>query len=148
MSDTRQSGPIDSSIPPYVPPEADGDMRSVLRTPWARRWALVVLLLMVAWTAVAWGLNTRHHEQRVAGVVAAASSGSAWSLARSPGTGSSTSAAPGPAATAPWRIVGSRVSMWATPSSWASPWRRPSSTSPSLASACEVADWTMPSRRW
>jgi len=73
VSDTRQSGPIDSSIPPYVPPEADGDMRSVLRTPWARRWALVVLLLMVAWTAVAWGLNTRHYEQRVAGVVAAAS---------------------------------------------------------------------------
>ena len=64
---------IDSSIPPYVPPEADSDMRAVLRTPWARRWALVVLLLMVAWTAVAWELNTRHYEQRVAGAVAAAS---------------------------------------------------------------------------
>ncbi|HEY9026240.1 MAG TPA: hypothetical protein VIP05_18220, partial [Burkholderiaceae bacterium] len=65
-------GPIDSSIPPYVPPDADGDVRSVLRTPWARRWALVVLLLMVAWTAAAWWLNTRHYEQRVAGVVASA----------------------------------------------------------------------------
>ena len=64
--------PIDSSIPPYVPPEADADVRSVLRTPWARRWALVVLLLMVAWTAVAWGLNTRHYEERVAGVVTSA----------------------------------------------------------------------------
>ena len=74
MSDSAATEqPIDSSIPPYVPPEADGDVRSVLRTPWARRWALVVLMLMVAWTAVAWWLNTRHHDERVAGVVAAAS---------------------------------------------------------------------------
>jgi len=64
--------PIDSSIPPYVPPDADGDVRSVLRTPWARRWALVVLMLMVAWTVVAWWLNTRHYEERVAGAVASA----------------------------------------------------------------------------
>ncbi|MFL6629153.1 MAG: PAS domain S-box protein [Vitreoscilla sp.] len=73
MTDTRVPEPVDSSIPPYVPPEAAVDVRSVLRSPWARRWALVVLLLMVAWTAVAWGLNTRHYEQRVAGAVAAAS---------------------------------------------------------------------------
>ncbi|HEY9026237.1 MAG TPA: PAS domain S-box protein [Burkholderiaceae bacterium] len=74
MSDASATAPpLDSSIPPYVPPEADGDVRSVLRTPWARRWALVVLLLMVAWTAAAWWLNTRHYEQRVAGVVASAS---------------------------------------------------------------------------
>ena len=74
MSDTAApEQPLDSSIPPYVPPEADVDVGSVLRTPWARRWALVVLMLMVAWTAVAWWLNTRHHEQRVASVVAAAS---------------------------------------------------------------------------
>jgi PAS domain S-box-containing protein len=55
-----------------VPPEADGDVRAVLRTPWARRWALVVLMLMVAWTLVAWWVNTRHYEERVAGVVASA----------------------------------------------------------------------------
>ena len=64
--------PLDSSIPPYVPPEAERDVRAVLRTPWARRWALVVLMLMLAWTAVAWWLNTRHHEARVASVVVSA----------------------------------------------------------------------------
>jgi len=63
---------VDSSIPPYVPPEADGDVRAVLRTPWARRWALVVLLLMVAWTAAAWWLDARHYASRVADVVASA----------------------------------------------------------------------------
>ena len=74
MSDaTGANGPIDSSIPPYVPPDADGDVRSVLRTPWARRWALVVLLLMLGWTAVAWELNSRRFEMRVDGVVAVAS---------------------------------------------------------------------------
>jgi len=74
MSDTRApDGPLDSSIPPFVPAEADGDVRAVLRTPWARRWALVVLLLVVAWTAVAWWLNTRRYDQRVAGAVSAAS---------------------------------------------------------------------------
>ena len=31
--------PLDASIPPYVPPEADDNVRSVLRTRWARRWA-------------------------------------------------------------------------------------------------------------
>ena len=71
--DTGASRPIDSSIPPYVPADADGDVRSVLRTPWARRWALVVLLLMLVWTAVAWELNARHYRDRVDGVVEAAS---------------------------------------------------------------------------
>ena len=67
MSDAEASEQtIDSSIPPYVPPEADGDVRSVLRTPWARRWALIVLMLMLAWTAAAWWLDTRHlHEREV-----------------------------------------------------------------------------------
>jgi PAS domain S-box-containing protein len=71
MSDVAgASGAIDSSIPPYVPPDAD--VRSVLRTPWARRWALVVLLLMLAWTVVAWTLNARHFSERTARSVAAA----------------------------------------------------------------------------
>jgi PAS domain S-box-containing protein len=70
--DTGAPGPIDSSIPPYVPPDADGDVRSVLRTPWARRWALVVLLLMLAWTVVAWTLNARHFRDRLDRTVAAA----------------------------------------------------------------------------
>jgi PAS domain S-box-containing protein len=74
MSDaTGANGPIDSSIPPYVPPDAGGDVRSVLRTPWARRWALVVLVLMLAWTAAAWELNSRRFETRVDGAVAVAS---------------------------------------------------------------------------
>ena len=30
-NDAGASGPIDSSIPPYVPADADGDVRSVLR---------------------------------------------------------------------------------------------------------------------
>ena len=70
--DTGAPRPIDSSIPPYVPPDADGDVRAVLRTPWARRWALVVLLLMAAWTVVAWKLNGRHFRDRLDGTVAAA----------------------------------------------------------------------------
>jgi PAS domain S-box-containing protein len=70
--DTGAAGPIDSSIPPYVPPDADGDVRSVLRTPWARRWAWVVLLLMLAWTAVAWKLDARHFRDRLDRTVAAA----------------------------------------------------------------------------
>jgi PAS domain S-box-containing protein len=64
--------PVDSSLPPFVPPEADVGVRAVLRTRWARRWALGVLLLMAAWTAVAWQLNTRHYQGRVRGVVASA----------------------------------------------------------------------------
>ena len=70
--DTADRRPIDSSLPPYVPADADGDVRSVLRTPWARRWALVVLLLMLAWTAVAWVLNARHFRERVDRTVGAA----------------------------------------------------------------------------
>jgi PAS domain S-box-containing protein len=56
---------VDSSIPPYVPPEGGDGVASVLRTPWARRWALVVFLLMLAWTALAWTLNTRQYRARV-----------------------------------------------------------------------------------
>ena len=62
----------DSSIPPYVPPEGNGDVRAVLRTRWARRWALVVLMLMLAWTAAAWWLDTRHLHERVEVAVAGA----------------------------------------------------------------------------
>ena len=68
----RPDPTIDSSIPPYVPPEADGDVGAVLRTPWARRWAPVVLMLMLAWIAAAWWLNDRHYEQRLDGVVGSA----------------------------------------------------------------------------
>jgi len=71
--DTGTARPIDSSIPPYVPPDADGDVRAVLRTPWARRWAVVVLLLMLAWTAAAWEVNARRFQARVDGAVGAAS---------------------------------------------------------------------------
>src|ERR1700753_2133724 len=63
----------DSSIPPFVPAEATGAVRAVLRTPWARRWALVVMMLMLAWTAAAWELNTRHYRQRLDGLVQPAS---------------------------------------------------------------------------
>jgi PAS domain S-box-containing protein len=73
MSDVEGGGfPIDSSIPPYVPPDANEGVRSVLRTPWARRWALVVLMLMLAWTALAWQLNLRHYRERTDRVVEAA----------------------------------------------------------------------------
>jgi len=70
--ETRVGTRIDSSIPPYVPPDANEDVRSVLRSPWARRWALVVLMLMLAWTAVAWELNARHLRERVQRTVEAA----------------------------------------------------------------------------
>jgi PAS domain S-box-containing protein len=61
--DMGRAGPIDSSIPPYVPP--DDDVHSVLRTPWARRWALVVLMLMFGWTVVAWTLNALQYRERI-----------------------------------------------------------------------------------
>ncbi|MEO5688923.1 MAG: ATP-binding protein [Burkholderiaceae bacterium] len=64
---SAETGPaerIDSSIPLFLPPEDDG-VRSVLRTPWARRWALIVLMLMFAWTALAWSLNARHYRERM-----------------------------------------------------------------------------------
>ena len=69
---TRPAATPDASIPPYVPPEANGDVRAVLRTPWARRWALIVLMLMLAWTAAAWWLDTRHLHERVDVAVAGA----------------------------------------------------------------------------
>src|ERR1700744_2928105 len=69
---TRPAATPDASIPPYVPPEADGDVRAVLRTLWARRWALIVLMLMLAWTAAAWWLDTRHYRQRLDGIVQSA----------------------------------------------------------------------------
>ena len=73
MTDETQAGATpDSSIPPFVPAEANGDVRAVLRTPWARRWALIVLMLMLAWTAAAWELNTRHYRQRLDDIVQSA----------------------------------------------------------------------------
>ena len=62
---------IDASIPPWVPPEDEG-VHEVLRTPWARRWAVVVLLLMGAWTVMAWGINQHRYRERVARTVEAA----------------------------------------------------------------------------
>jgi len=72
--ETPAAATPDSSIPPFVPAEADGDVRAVLRTPWARRWSLIVMLLMFAWTAVAWQLNTRHYRQRLDDIVQSATS--------------------------------------------------------------------------
>ena len=67
--DVRAAPLADSSIPPYVPPVADDGVRSLLRTPWARRWALVVLVLMLGWIVVAQDLNARHYRDRVDGAV-------------------------------------------------------------------------------
>jgi PAS domain S-box-containing protein len=72
MSDDPASALVDQSIPPYVPADASEDVRSVLRTPWARRWALVVLLLMLAWTAGAWQVTARQYRQRIDRAVEAA----------------------------------------------------------------------------
>ena len=72
--ETPAAATPDSSIPPYVPAEAHGDMRGVLRTPWVRRWSLIVMLLMFAWTAAAWQLNTRRYHQRLEGIVQSATS--------------------------------------------------------------------------
>ena len=71
--ETPAAATRDSSIPPFVPAEASGDVRAVLRTPWARRWALIVLMLMLAWTAAAWELNMRHYRQRLDGIVQSSS---------------------------------------------------------------------------
>ncbi|MCK9685464.1 ATP-binding protein [Scleromatobacter humisilvae] len=73
MTEQTSAATPDSSIPPFVPAEAAGDVRAVLRTPWARRWALIVMLLMLAWTAAAWELNARHYRQRLDGIVQSAS---------------------------------------------------------------------------
>jgi len=70
-ADPHVPDPIDASLPPYVPPEGE-DVRSLLRTPWARRWVLVVIVLMLAWVVVAWWWNTRHFERRMTAAVAAA----------------------------------------------------------------------------
>jgi PAS domain S-box-containing protein len=72
--ETPAAATPDSSIPPFVPDEANGDVRAVLRTPWVRRWSLVVVLLMLAWTAVAWQLNTRHYRQRLEDIVQSSTS--------------------------------------------------------------------------
>ena len=72
MTEPRAApGLADSSIPPWVPPE-DDDVQSVLRTRWARRWALVVLMLMAAWTLVAAFLNEHQYRERVRRTVEAA----------------------------------------------------------------------------
>ena len=72
--ETPAAATPDSSIPPFVPAEANADVRAVLRTPWARRWSLIVMLLMFAWTAIAWQLNTRHYRQRLDDIVQSATS--------------------------------------------------------------------------
>jgi PAS domain S-box-containing protein len=54
---------IDASMRPGVPPDpAHG---SVFRTRWARRWAMVVVVLMLAWTALAWQLDAQRYRARV-----------------------------------------------------------------------------------
>src|SRR4051812_40695053 len=50
----------------------DDGVQPVLRTRWARRWAGVVLLLMLAWTAAAWRINEHQYRERVARMVSAA----------------------------------------------------------------------------
>ena len=61
----------DASIRPYVPAEAAEAAQPVFRTPWARRWALAVLMLMAVWTAVAWQLDARRFQARADRAVAA-----------------------------------------------------------------------------
>jgi PAS domain S-box-containing protein len=72
--ETPAAATPDSSIPPYVPADAHGDVHGVLRAPWVRRWSLIVMLLMFAWTAAAWQLNTRRYHQRLEGIVQSATS--------------------------------------------------------------------------
>ena len=50
----------------------DDGVQPVLRTRWARRWAGVVLLLMLAWTVAAWALNQHQYRERVERTVRAA----------------------------------------------------------------------------
>ena len=50
----------------------DDGVQPVLRTRWARRWAGVVLLLMLAWTVAAWRINQHQYRARVERTVAAA----------------------------------------------------------------------------
>ncbi len=65
------AAPAEDPIDTLVPPEGEGVL-AVLRTPWARRWALVVLVLMLAWIAAAWWWNTRHFDRRADSAIAAA----------------------------------------------------------------------------
>jgi PAS domain S-box-containing protein len=69
---TRGAPVPDASIPPYVPDDVAGAIAPLYRTPWARRWALAVLLLMLVWTALAWDINTRRYEDRVARAITVA----------------------------------------------------------------------------
>ena len=55
----------DASIPPFVPADATDATQPLFKAPWARRWAIVVLLLMLAWTAVAWQINAGRTRLRV-----------------------------------------------------------------------------------
>ena len=55
----------DASLPPWVPPDDHDPAQPVFRTRWARRWALVVLVLMLAWAAAAWCINEQRFHLRV-----------------------------------------------------------------------------------
>ena len=55
----------DASIPPFVPADAADATQPLFKAPWARRWAIVVLLLMLAWTAVAWQINAGRTQLRM-----------------------------------------------------------------------------------
>ena len=48
----------------------DDGVQPVLRTRWARRWAGVVVLLMLAWTVAAWRLDEHQYRERVDRTVA------------------------------------------------------------------------------
>ncbi len=49
--------------------QAQAQARPLFRAPWARRWALVVVVLMFAWTALAWWVNAQRYQGRVGRVV-------------------------------------------------------------------------------
>ncbi len=74
MPAPRDAAPAayDASIPPFVPPDAADATQPLSKTPWARRWAFVVLMLMLLWTGAAWEINARRYDQRVARAVEAA----------------------------------------------------------------------------
>ena len=65
--DTPAGDPLEE----YVPPEGEG-VRGVMRAPWARRWAAVVAVLMLAWAAVAWQINERQYREKLERTVATA----------------------------------------------------------------------------
>ena len=69
----EEAGPV--SAHPSAPAAVDlarPATQPIFRAPWARRWALVVLLLMLAWTAFAWSLNGLRYAERVERSVTAA----------------------------------------------------------------------------